>query len=406
MRSTGELTIGTGISQLVPILVTPILTRLFTPESFGQYALFLSLLSILVIPATGKLELALPIPKSNMETQVLVNYTLFWLVLFCLFIFSIEIAIVVFWNLNLVLFLLPLALFLQGVFFILNYWYVRSSKFKLLSYGYIVKSISIAIFTLIISIFYRNEFGLILGHLLGLFLTVLFLFNKLPFRIFVFNFDFLRRFKHILIEQIDFPKKSVINGLLNILSSQSPVIILSSLFPSNIVGYYFQAQRMLYAPITLIGTSISKVLYKKINERKQQNRSYYLIILKIIKTLFILILIPALIILFWGPWLFKFLLGAEWELTGTYASLIMPWMFMLFIVFPLTIIFEAEKKQFILAKFNSVLLFFRVLSLYLGFLLFANAFFSVAFFSGVSFIVYSIILYWIIKFTKRQYVTF
>jgi len=40
---------GTTIAQAIPIAITPILTRLYTPEDFGVFALFIVIIFILKV---------------------------------------------------------------------------------------------------------------------------------------------------------------------------------------------------------------------------------------------------------------------------------------------------------------------------------------------------------------------
>jgi O-antigen/teichoic acid export membrane protein len=54
---------GTVIAQAISILVTPILTRLYTPEEFGLFAIFVAISSVLGSIANGRFELALLLPK-------------------------------------------------------------------------------------------------------------------------------------------------------------------------------------------------------------------------------------------------------------------------------------------------------------------------------------------------------
>ena len=50
------LGIGSSVGQLITIGVSPILTRLYTPEDFGVWAFYISVVSIFSIIATGKYE--------------------------------------------------------------------------------------------------------------------------------------------------------------------------------------------------------------------------------------------------------------------------------------------------------------------------------------------------------------
>ena len=45
---------GTTIAQAIPIAISPILTRIYIPEDFGVFALYMSLAFILSVIATGR----------------------------------------------------------------------------------------------------------------------------------------------------------------------------------------------------------------------------------------------------------------------------------------------------------------------------------------------------------------
>jgi lipopolysaccharide exporter len=388
LKSMGQLTLGTGISQIISFLITPIYTRIYSAESFGIYAIFLTLTTIIVIPATGKLELAIPLPKSTKEAHVLFNQAFIWLTISSLFL-GIIILILDWIVLDyLIFYCLITAVFLQGFNYIIIYYQVRYKKYKLLSIGFLVQSLITGAVTIGISFFVTNEWGLVLGYLTGLLAVNSYLYIKFPAPIFFHKKTFLKRFKKVFLDQIDFPKKSVLSSVLNLLSAQSPVLLLSSFYPTSMTGYYFQAQKLLYAPISLIGTSLSRVLYQQISDYKKDGISYRNLIIKTTIVLTALALIPSAAIMIWGKEIFTFLLGNDWSQTGMFASIIMPWIFLLFIVTPLTIVFEIEKKQFTFASFNFGLLITRVVGLYLGYKIMYDVIYSISFFTIASFVLH------------------
>ena len=58
---------GSSLSQVILLLITPVLTRIFTPDDFGVYATFFALVSILVLIVTGRYEVAILLPKEEQE---------------------------------------------------------------------------------------------------------------------------------------------------------------------------------------------------------------------------------------------------------------------------------------------------------------------------------------------------
>jgi O-antigen/teichoic acid export membrane protein len=55
-RNVLTLMTGTTIAQAIPIAISPILTRIYTPEDFGMFALYMSTASLFSVIATGRYE--------------------------------------------------------------------------------------------------------------------------------------------------------------------------------------------------------------------------------------------------------------------------------------------------------------------------------------------------------------
>ena len=66
-RNVATLVTGTGLAQLIPLAVTPVLSRLYPPEQFGVLALFISVVSSLSVLATGRYEFAIMLPRKDVD---------------------------------------------------------------------------------------------------------------------------------------------------------------------------------------------------------------------------------------------------------------------------------------------------------------------------------------------------
>jgi len=64
-RNVLTLMTGTTIAQAIPIAISPILTRIYTPEDFGVFALYMSVASLLAVVDTGSYEHAIILPKKD-----------------------------------------------------------------------------------------------------------------------------------------------------------------------------------------------------------------------------------------------------------------------------------------------------------------------------------------------------
>ena len=71
-RQVMTLVTGTGLAQLIPLAVSPLLTRLYTPQDFGVFALFAGLVAVLAVLGSARYELALMLPKDDADALALV----------------------------------------------------------------------------------------------------------------------------------------------------------------------------------------------------------------------------------------------------------------------------------------------------------------------------------------------
>ena len=78
VRNVLTLITGTTIAQAIPIAIGPILTRIYTPEEFGLYGIFIAIVSIVSVVATARYELAIIQPKLDKDVNHLVALSIFF----------------------------------------------------------------------------------------------------------------------------------------------------------------------------------------------------------------------------------------------------------------------------------------------------------------------------------------
>ena len=67
---------GTAIAQAIPIAVSPILTRLYSPDDFGLLAIYSACIMVLSVIATARFELAIALPDKVTDAANLFILTL------------------------------------------------------------------------------------------------------------------------------------------------------------------------------------------------------------------------------------------------------------------------------------------------------------------------------------------
>jgi len=343
---------GTVIAQLIALLLTPILTRNYSPEDFGYYTTFIAIYAILSSFATGKYERAILLVRrerhipiiSTLGLTISVSFSILLLVLI-LIINNLSIS---FFSVSTQfykwLYILPFFILVYAVNIIFLTYLNYEKKYKEISKSRVIKTF-VSIGTSLIFIFFLKDMGgLILGEFTGLFASTFYLFPKLKF---LFQFD---SFTFFLLPKLakrysNFPKYNILGDLLANMSSQLPVFFLTSSYGTNATGQYSLMKRILDAPVSLLSSSILEVFRQKASKQYIEQRSCNTLFVKTAFNLMLISLIPFSILLVWGIDIFVFLFGEEWYDAGLYASIFAIFYFFKFVSSPLSYMFYIAEKQ-------------------------------------------------------------
>tara|TARA_B100000287_G_scaffold435034_1_gene501529 strand:- start:865 stop:2142 length:1278 start_codon:yes stop_codon:yes gene_type:complete len=368
---------GTTISQLIPFLVAPLLTRVFYPEDFGVLSLYMSLLMFFSVISTGRYEFAIILPKSDKEAFSLSVLSIFLSFVFSLFLILI---VVVFYNQIVFLFsnyqfgswlyVLPVGVFLFSLQRIFILCLNRNKKYKNITFNRVLKSSSISSFQVLFGLLGVNRIGLIIGDLIGNFLSVIFLARSY---IYIFSCHFksfsIKSISLVLKKYKQFPIYNAPHALLDVLQINFVIFLITVFYNSTTLGFYALSVKIIRAPITLIGSSISNVLYQKLNKDYLEGKSIFNFTKRLTIILFVSSLPFFVLIYLYSEPLFSFFFGEEWKVSGKITSILVPWILFNFISNPISIIPNIIKKQkhfFILSLiFNLLSLFVFVFAHYL-----------------------------------------
>jgi len=126
-RNVLTLMTGTTVSQAIPIAISPILTRIYTPDDFGVLALFFAITSIFGYIATARYDMAVMLPEEDDDALniVILGFILSSIISFILFIFvylfNHQICVLLN-NFSIApwLYFIPIVVFFMGTFNMLN----------------------------------------------------------------------------------------------------------------------------------------------------------------------------------------------------------------------------------------------------------------------------------------------
>jgi O-antigen/teichoic acid export membrane protein len=352
---------GTTIAQAIPIAISPILTRIYTPEDFGVFALYVAIVSIFGSIANGRYELAIMLPRKDEDAinifalgfiiTVVISLMLLILVIvlhdyFLSLLNSEEIGV---W-----LYFVPITVFFTGVWNILNYFNNRKKQYKDIAKATIIKSIILAVVQLSVGFIKHGTAGLICGQMLSqMFANMQLLKNIFKDKLLCSK---ISRLKVIALAKRyrDFPKYSMWAILANALSQHLTNILISTIYSVATLGFYSLVQRVLGMPSLFIGSSIGQVFFQQATKERQQTGKAIITFNATVKKLFI-IGIPSFGILFFiVEDFFAFVFGEEWRVAGNYAQIVIPLFFIRFVsstVSGVLTVFEKQKNELIINIF-------------------------------------------------------
>jgi O-antigen/teichoic acid export membrane protein len=396
LRDITTLFSGSAVTQLIGFLFLPLLTRLFLPEEFGIFYVFLTTASIISLITTGGYEKSFVIPESEKDAEQLLIFALMLSAGVTVFSFIILIFLDQ-WgdsffqtkNSRLILWLLPVYSLLFGVIRILQNWSIRMKKYNWVSQSNIIRSGALSGIQSGFGIFNTGSIGLVLGSCFGQLFPLWFLFRKSGWNIGRVNASKLKDAWHRGKEYIHYPFYKMPSDLLNEISIQLPLYVFMAVFSKTVVGIYTLPQKIISQPSKLIGQAVAEVYYRQASELNARNQDISSLTFSTYKYLLITGIVPFLAVMLWGQEIFSFVFGAEWAQSGKIAAILSPWLLFVFAGSPVSYTFLIKKKLRLSFILNLSLLFIRLASLLTGALILKDLDITIILFAVSSFI------YWI-----------
>lgn len=338
---------GTVVSQVVTVLLSPVLSRLYSPSEFGIFSTYSSTISILTVVCCGRYELAISLPKQTAKA--------FEIVKFCI-VLSLCIALLVlpsafiFYFISPIpdaayVFLLPLVVVVSAVNISLVYFHNKIENFKYTSQSKVVQSVFTGILSSLI-FFCFNKYGLVLASFLGQLTCSIFLIHKLPkeFKRIFFKSSNFGTLKLLAKEFKQFPKFTLFPAFLNIFSSQSINYFFIFVFGSIAAGNYFFSSRIVLLPTSVIGAAFTDILFQKVISKKNDGELVFPFFITNTIYLFLISFALFLLIYIFSPALFDIVFGQDWKEAGELCRFLAISMFFRLLVSPLTVLFIALDK--------------------------------------------------------------
>ncbi|MDW3681727.1 oligosaccharide flippase family protein [Cupriavidus sp. CV2] len=374
LRSVLALVSGTAAGQLILVLATPVLTRLYAPAEFGILAVFTAAMSMILIVSSLRYEFAIPLPKGVGSARLLLLLTLG----INAAIAAASVVVVALFRDDIArlsktpalanyLWLLPLVVLCAGSYKALNYWAVRNNDYKAIAQTKLTQSCANVATQLVSGLMGLGALGLILGQLIGLTAGTARLARGVGLRSLVGRASSSgQRFLVLLRRYHRFPKYDVPAALVDVMGTQLPNMLLAALFSPAVAGFYMLAERVLMMPMTLLAQAVGQVLLGA-SQDSARNAGLDRLALKVVVVLIAIVALPTLVVFWIGGDLFALIFGQSWREAGVYASWMMLGLSAQFLYSPVSILLMATEGQQLNLWINLFLLCAKAIAVWYGF---------------------------------------
>ena len=342
LRATLTLLTGSVAAHAIPLLLGPALTRIYSPEAFGQFALLWALATNLAVVGCARYEFALPLETTESGAAQLM--ALCARILLAVTAASAGAgAVLALWRGESLAWTLPLAVLAGGATQWLTLWVTRSQRFGLLSLARLVQQGGGAVLQLAFGVMKMGALGLVLGATAAGLGAAWMLARPSPEGGWV---TLLRRtgLWAMARRHRDFPLLNTPHAFLGALQDTLTLVLVAAVSGDAAAGFWALALRYLKAPATLVGGALSQALYPRLLKAADAAQSRATVRQAMLGLAAIAVPMAAVLLL-WGPQIFALAFGEPWAQTGELARALAPYIALHFVASPLAVVTMAWRAQ-------------------------------------------------------------
>lgn len=330
-KGMSTLAMGSAAGRFVGVLSIPVVTRLYSPEDFGVLSVFVAFTGILAPLVSLRFSQALPLPRT--KTLAL---NLLALSLLMVFLWSGVVALLL-WGggpgffrlLSMELlaqwwWLVVIAIIGRALYETFSLWATRMRAYTIMAKTSVWQSIWGAAAKVGLGLLGFQSTGLIIGQIVsqtsGIGTMVR---NFLPDWKRVWSGVTFGRMRKVAWKYRDFPIYRVPSQFLMLFGMQAPMLFFAAFYDASTAGQFGLAMTSLSLPLNIVSVSAGRALYAEASAFHRQDAGRVVrVATDVRKKLFLIAIVPAGVLLFWGPEIFALVFGAEWQEAGRFASVL------------------------------------------------------------------------------------
>lgn len=351
---------GMALSQVAVLAISVVLARIYTAEEFGQFAIYMSVTSVIVMVAALRFDMTVMLPKEDDHARVIGRLARRSIVVFAVassllaLVFRDQIAELFGGDseLGMWMMLSGITVFLVADSTLMQYWLNRMLEYRAIAVNRAQQVVGSSLGQLVLGLAgVRGLAGLLIGAVAGQLLAWLRLWRgsmrmrKEPGPGAPKISQMLRRYRKM-------PLLNGPNAILDALRVNGINLLIGAVAVASL-GQFNLAWRVLQVPIALLNAAVSQVFYQRLTTiepgRMTPLLRYVLVRAALVG------LAPFVLLYFAAPWLFVFIFGDQWADAGNFARAMTPWMFFQLLSSPTYSVFIVTETQSWLLAFSAAL---------------------------------------------------
>ncbi|WP_341946151.1 oligosaccharide flippase family protein [Microbacterium sp. LWH11-1.2] len=356
-RSVVTLISGSLVAQLATLAAMPILSRLYSPEAFGEYSIFVSVTLLIAVLATLRYELAIVLPRSVREAAAVKKLTGRLLAASSIFVTAVCVLVAL-WPSDLsdtwrwLILLIGVEVFVLGWLSLLTFWFTRTQMYGVLSRNRILLAVLVACAQIAMSFTaLGGGLGLVVGLLLGQLLAVTVLAVSDGSRNHLAGAFARRRWSYLLRKYWRMPALTTPQTLVDSFRLNGINLVIGQ-YSLDALGQYSQAWRLVNVPAALIGSALSQVYFPRLATTPRQDLPQ--VVRSSVGKSLLFGILPFALIFVLSPYLVPWALGPQWGDAGLYAQALTPWLYLNLAASPISTLFVVLDKQHIGLPFSVI----------------------------------------------------
>jgi O-antigen/teichoic acid export membrane protein len=341
VRATLTLLAGGAVAQAVPLLLGPLLTRLYTPQQFGLYHLFAAVAANIGVVACLRYEFALPLERDDAEAARL-RALCRWLLLAVTALSAIG---AVWWaqqeGARWPLWL-PLSVLALGAVSLATLDATRDERFQALAAARVTQYGGSAGGQALAALAGPSVGGLIVAPIVATVVTIAVL--RLRWR------EGWRvpsaGLRGVALRHRQFPLLNTPHAFTGALQDTVAIALIAAWQGPAAAGFWGLTLRYLKAPATLVGGAVSQALYPRLAQAGfAATAASRAATLRVMATLAAIALPLVALLALAGPWAFAWAFGPQWRTAGELARALAPYIGLHFVAAPLAVVTMAWRAQ-------------------------------------------------------------